>query len=161
MGRSEVPGKYSLLLVRLGIKSRDMAETYLITILVQSKSNWIPPRDLFVVCYFESSCTAPVPASLKPEWRRAGQRKSGGCLGKSTRAHSQSDMICWEEVMLRRNRCFRRSFCIFRTKDMCVTGNKFFSLDHFRFFWNLRSGNTGLWSRKGLPLFIPLFPCTA
>jgi len=75
-----------------------MAERYLITIPAQSKSNPIPPRDLFVVCYFERSCTAPDLASLKPEQCRAGQRKLGGSLGKSTREHSWSDTICWEDA---------------------------------------------------------------
>lgn len=63
-----------------------MVESYLITIPAQS--NWIPPQDLFVVCYFGKLCIAPVPASLKPEQCRAGQRKLGGFLGKSTKTHS-------------------------------------------------------------------------
>lgn len=154
---SHVPGKWSLPLCLSGDWRRDMAERHLITIPAQSKSNWIPPRDLFVVCYFERLCTAPVLASLKPGWCRAGQRKPGGSLGKSTRAHSQTDTIHWEEATVRRKRCFR-SFCIFTTKEKCITGNKFFSPDHFRSFWNLRSGNAGLWGCKGLSLFYPSFP---
>jgi len=50
------------------------------------------------VCYFERSCTAPVLPSLKPGWCTAGQRRLAGSLGKSTRGHSWSDTIRWQEV---------------------------------------------------------------
>lgn len=127
-----------------------MAERYLITIPTQSKSNWIPPRDLFVVCYFEKSCTAPVPTSLKPEQCRAGRRKLGGFLGKSTRTHSWSDTIPQKEATVRRKqwRSFRSSFW---KKEVCESGNKIFSPDHSRFFWNLRSG-------RGVVRVFPFMP---
>lgn len=132
------------LLCLLGDERRGMAERYLITISAQSKSNRVPPQGLSVVCYFERSCTAPVLPSLKPERRRAGQRKLAGALGKSTRGHSWSDTIHWEEVTVRRNRCFRRTFHFLRTKAMGASGNRFFSPAHFRSFWSHRSRNTGL-----------------
>lgn len=99
-----------------GDERRGMAERYLVTISAQSRSNRVPPRGLSVVCYFERSCTAPVLPSPKPERHRAGQRKLAGSLGKSTRGHSWSDIIHWEEVTVRRKRCFRRTFHVLRTK---------------------------------------------
>lgn len=114
-----------------------MAERYLIIISAQSKSNWIPPRDLFVVCYFEKLCTAPIPASLKPEQCRAGQRKLGGFLRKSTRTHSWSDTIPQKEATVRRKQ-WKHFRSIFRKKEKCVRRNKLYSPDHPRCFWNLR-----------------------
>lgn len=128
-----------------------MAESYLITIPAQNKSNWIPPRDPFVVCYFEKSCTAPVPASLKPEQCRAGQRKLGGFLGKSTRIHSWSDTIPQKKAAVRRKQ-WRNFRSIFRKKEgMCLWRDKIFSPNHSRFFWNLRD-------QRGVCKVFPFIP---
>lgn len=135
----QIPEKCSLPLCLPEDERRDIAESYLITIPAQSNTS----TRSFCCVLLRKVVYSTSPTITETRARHSRTKKAGWIPGKE----HKGTFLEWYNTLRRgnrRKRCFRKTLHIFTTKDVRASGNRFFSLDYFRSFYNQKSRNMGL-----------------